>query len=317
MTTLLLTLLIIIAGAAFAWYRIKTRGVATVLEETRQFIARQNSKDVTAFKGTKRLLPILGRMGDKQARRLHERYHEWYRKQEEESKERAAYLANAKEFFGEPKAGSVTNGYLRNIAPEVERLVSGLTPEQKRLLGELTPEDKKDFQRMCRLHGYPDGDLEYAFVLALEEVDYRRNGRRKPERVTYPDGTVHVVDAHRAGRYRYDLSEAFDTAGWKARLKASGRARSAVTNSLRRSERTRAAAQAKQTRRESVTSSGTASSGSWLNSPWVWLLGAYWLGQQNQKMQQQQRRNEPDFSKYPYTMDGRTWNPYKKRYERR
>ncbi len=98
MTVLLLTLLIIIAGAAFAWYRIKTRGVATVLEETRRFIALQNSKDVMAFKATmrlvvkatKRLLSILDRVGDEQAQRLHERYHVWYRKQEGD---RVAYRA--------------------------------------------------------------------------------------------------------------------------------------------------------------------------------------------------------------------------------
>ena len=88
-------------------------------------------------------------------------------------------------------------------------------------------------------------------------------------------------------------------------------------NSIRRGQETQAQAQARQSQRASARSTGTASSRNWLSSPWVWLLGAYWLGQQNQKIQQQQQRNQPDFSKYPYTMDGRHWNPYKERYERK
>jgi hypothetical protein len=297
MATLLLGLLIITTGGVFAWYRIRTRGLEAFIEETRRFIALQKRKDMMTFMAAKRFFIILGRRGNEQGRRLYvqhqEREKERIARYQQEEKERAARLAYAKELFGEPKAGSVSRQYLIEIGSEVERLVSGFTPEQRRLLGELSPEDKKEFQRACRLHGYPDGDLEYAFVKALEEVDYRRKSRNG-----------------------YELSEAFDTIGWKSRLEVSGRARSALVNSLRRSEQIQAEAQARQTQRGSARSTAGSSSSSWLSSPWVWLLGAYWIGQHNQKMQQQQRMNEPDFSKYPYTMDGRHWNPYK-RYERR
>ncbi len=74
MTTLLLTLLIIIAGAALAWYRIKTRGVVAFVDETRRFIALQNSKDVMTFKATKRFLLFLWDRSSEQARRLYDQY---------------------------------------------------------------------------------------------------------------------------------------------------------------------------------------------------------------------------------------------------
>ncbi len=276
MSTLLLTLLILSAGVAFAWYRIKTRGIETFMEESRRFIALQNSKDVMAFKATKRFILLLWGRSSEQARHLYDQYQEKEKERmanrEREEKERAAYLTKAKEFFGEPKAGSVTNGYLRNIAPEVERLVSGLTPEQKRLLGELTPEDKKHFQGMCRHHGYPDGDLEYAFVEALEEVDFRRYRRLKPD------------DPRRADRYRYELSIAFDTAGWKSRLEAAGCARSAFVNSLHRSQEihARAQARARQTQRNReehwVNRNASPNTPQWLKdlNVGVWNIALYY-----------------------------------------
>ncbi len=192
MTTLLLTVLIITAGAAFAWYRIKTRGVAIVLDETRRFIALQNTKDVMAFKVIKRYLLIL-----------------WVQ----------------------------LSGLLAKLSRQAQQLHSQYQQKEKERVAKWQQDEK---------------------VRAAQ-------WQREKERATYRTQQARV----------------------------------------------------RQARQESVRSTGTASSGSWLNSPWVWLLGAYWLGQHSQKLQQQQRRNEPDFSKYPYTMDGRTWNPYKKRHERR
>lgn len=167
--------------------------------------------------------------------------------------------------------------------------------------------DERRRVRTCRWGVYQYGDLEYAFIKAIEQVDSIRSYQRNN-----PDRTVLGMSPDDEPS-KDKLSEAFDTVNWKARLEASGRVRSAMERSIHRTRQARV----RQTQGEAARSTSTASSGSWLNSPWVWLLGAYWLGQHNQKMWQQQQRNQPDFSKYPYTMDGRTWNPYKRRYERR
>lgn len=59
MESILLILLIMTVGVVFAWHRIKTRGLATVLEEGRRFIATQNSKDVAAYRDTRRTVTRL------------------------------------------------------------------------------------------------------------------------------------------------------------------------------------------------------------------------------------------------------------------
>jgi hypothetical protein len=79
------------AGAGFTWYRIKTRGVATFLEETRQSIAIQNSKDVMTFKATKRLLLILWNRSSQQGQQLYDRH------RQKQKKKAAKYQQEAEE----------------------------------------------------------------------------------------------------------------------------------------------------------------------------------------------------------------------------
>ncbi len=61
-------------GAVFAWHRIKTRGLATVLEDVRRFISNQNSKDVVAYKSSKRLVSRHWDKLDEWGQRLQEQH---------------------------------------------------------------------------------------------------------------------------------------------------------------------------------------------------------------------------------------------------
>ncbi len=95
--TLILGLLTIITGSAFAWYRIKTRGLATVLEDIWRFVAIQNSKDVAAYNATKRLLIILWGRSSGRTQQLYDQYQQKEKERtanwEREEKERATHRA--------------------------------------------------------------------------------------------------------------------------------------------------------------------------------------------------------------------------------
>lgn len=60
--TTIVVLLATMAGSVFAGYRIKTRGLATVLEDVRRFVAIQNSKDMVAYRTTRRAVLRLRHM---------------------------------------------------------------------------------------------------------------------------------------------------------------------------------------------------------------------------------------------------------------